>query len=63
MVGINPTLIALAAKIDGAEAEFDRALKNLAPAEQNAWHNREDKAAQAALNRLLKNPLAFALYL
>jgi phage I-like protein len=46
---INPKLIALAAKIDKAEAELSRALENLAPAEQNAWHNHEDKAAQAAL--------------
>lgn len=47
--GVNPKLIALARKIDAAEAEFDRTLGNLAPAEQRAWHNREDEAAQAAL--------------
>jgi hypothetical protein len=46
---INPKLIALAVKIDKAEAELRRAMENLAPAEQNAWHNHEDKAAQAAL--------------
>ena len=51
MAGINPKLIALARKIDEAEAELDRALENLAPAERAAWRNHEDKAAQASLKK------------
>ena len=49
--GVNPRLVALAAKVDEAEAEFNRALDVLRAAEQNAWHNREDKAAQASLKK------------
>jgi hypothetical protein len=46
--GINPKLIALAAKIDKAEAEFNRALDVLGVADEKFFCNREDAAAQAA---------------
>jgi hypothetical protein len=48
--GINPKLIALAAKFDKAETEFGRVLTDVvAPAEQRLFANREDKAARGAV--------------
>ena len=48
--GINPKLIALAAKVDTAETEFKRVLLDVVePADLRFFANREDKAAQAAM--------------
>jgi len=46
--GVNPKMIALAEKIDKAEAEFIRALDVLRVADEKFFSNREDAGAQAA---------------
>jgi hypothetical protein len=47
--GINPKLIALAAKVDTAETEFKRVLLDVVePADLRFFANHEDKATQAA---------------
>jgi hypothetical protein len=48
---INPKLIALAAKADAAETELKRVLDDVVePADLRLFANREDKAAQSALD-------------
>ena len=48
--GVNPKLIALAAKADAAETELKRVLTDVRePADLRFFANREDKTAQAAM--------------
>ena len=48
--GINPKLVALAAKFDAAESELKRVLDDVVePADLRLFANREDKAAKAAM--------------
>jgi hypothetical protein len=48
--GINPKLIARAAKVDAAETELKRVLTDVRePADLRFFANREDKAAKAAM--------------
>jgi hypothetical protein len=48
--GINPKMIALAAKADAAETELKRVLTDVRePADLRFFANREDKTAQAAM--------------